>query len=124
MTTPPRFSTLDRLRAALRSRREAAGVSQSELARRLGVNRSTVHDYESTDPGRQIDIPVGRLDAIGDAIGIRWALLELPAGSPSLDALTSEQIALLSDLIGVLPRLDDAAASEVARFIRFRAPQS
>ena len=55
--------------------RIARGVSQTELARRLGVNKQVISRYEETE---YQTVAISRLQEILDAIGIK-ALVTLSA---------------------------------------------
>ena len=54
-----------RLRAAVRARREGAGLTQHALARRLGATRTQVARMESGHPSASIDLMVRALLASG-----------------------------------------------------------
>lgn len=50
----------------IKEARKAAGLTQSELAEKLGVNRATVSKYESGD----IDISIRQLARIAEILGV------------------------------------------------------
>lgn len=66
--TLPRWTVADRLRKA----REDAGLDQAELAKRIGVARSTVSNYEGskTSPRK----PILRLWAMETEVPLEWLL--------------------------------------------------
>ncbi len=53
------------LRRAVRTRREEAGLTQTELAERLGSSQSRVAKLEGTDPAVSLDLLVRALLAMG-----------------------------------------------------------
>jgi transcriptional regulator with XRE-family HTH domain len=55
------------IRITLRDAREAAGLTQAELADRAGVRQATISDIE-TGKSTRIDLPI--LDAICDVLGV------------------------------------------------------
>jgi ribosome-binding protein aMBF1 (putative translation factor) len=73
--TLPRIERLDQIAPFVTKMRIAKGVSQAELARRLGVSRQVVSRYEETD---YQTVALVRLQEILDAIGIK-ALVTLVA---------------------------------------------
>lgn len=69
----------------LRSAREAAGISQADIARKLGISRAAISQWEANDTNPDI----GRFGAIADAYGVAvdWlvtglASRALPAAEP------------------------------------------
>lgn len=50
----------------IREARKAAGITQDELAKKLGVNRATISKYETG----AIDLPSSQLQRLADALGI------------------------------------------------------
>jgi ribosome-binding protein aMBF1 (putative translation factor) len=73
--TLPRVERLDRIAPFIARMRIAKGVSQTELARRLGVSKQVVSRYEETE---YQTVAIARLQEILDAIGIK-ALVTLIA---------------------------------------------
>ncbi|HXJ43314.1 MAG TPA: SDR family NAD(P)-dependent oxidoreductase [Bryobacteraceae bacterium] len=73
--TLPHVERLDQIAPFVAKMRIAKGVSQTELARRLGVSKQVVSRYEETEY-QTVAIP--RLQEILDAIGIK-ALVTLSA---------------------------------------------
>ena len=73
--TFPNVERLDQIAPFVARMRIAKGVSQTELARRLGVSKQVVSRYEETE---YQTVAVSRLQEILDAIGIR-ALVTLSA---------------------------------------------
>jgi HTH-type transcriptional regulator / antitoxin HigA len=71
----PNVERLDQIAPFIARMRIAKGVSQTELARRLGVSKQVISRYEET--GYQT-VAVARLQEILDAIGIK-ALVTLSA---------------------------------------------
>ena len=57
----------------IRKTREAAGLTQSELAKRLGVSQPAVSRMENSTPG---DLTAGEIVALCDALGLTWSDFE------------------------------------------------
>jgi len=73
--TLPNVERVDQIAPFVAKMRIAKGVSQTELARRLGVSKQVVSRYEETE---YQTVAVSRLQEILDAIGIK-ALITLSA---------------------------------------------
>src|SRR5947209_7198043 len=73
--TLPNVERLDQIAPFIAKMRIAKGVSQTELARRLGVSKQVVSRYEETE---YQTVAISRLQEILDAIGIK-ALVSLRA---------------------------------------------
>jgi ribosome-binding protein aMBF1 (putative translation factor) len=73
--TLPNVERLDQIAPFVAKMRIAKGVSQTELARRLGVSKQVVSRYEETE---YQTVAISRLQEILDAIGIK-ALVTLTA---------------------------------------------
>ena len=71
----PNVERLDQIAPFVAKMRIAKGVSQTELARRLGVSKQVVSRYEETE---YQTVAIARLQEILDAIGIK-ALVTLSA---------------------------------------------
>ncbi len=67
----PKIDRLDEIAPLIVKLRIAKGVSQTELANRLGVTKQVISRYEETD---YQTVGVGRLQEILDAIGIKTAV--------------------------------------------------
>jgi HTH-type transcriptional regulator/antitoxin HigA len=67
----PKIDQLDQIAPFISKLRIAKGVSQTELARRLGVSKQVVSRYEESD---YQTVGIGRLQEILDAIGIKTAV--------------------------------------------------
>jgi len=65
--TLPRFDRLDQIAPFIVKIRIAKGVSQTELARRLGVSKQAISRYEESD---YQTVAISKLQEILDAIGI------------------------------------------------------
>jgi y4mF family transcriptional regulator len=85
------LSTHD-IASAVRGRRMELGVTQADLARRAGLSRKWVYDFESGKPSAEL----GRVLAVLDVLGLHLevgAAAETPAGDPAavdLDQLLEE----------------------------------
>ena len=66
--TLPHFERLDQIAPSIVKIRIAKGVSQTELARRLGVSKQVISRYEESD---YQTVAIARLQEILDAIGIK-----------------------------------------------------
>jgi HTH-type transcriptional regulator/antitoxin HigA len=66
--TLPRIERLDEIAPFVAKLRIAKGVSQTELARRLGVSKQVISRYEESD---YQTVAIARLQEILDAIGIK-----------------------------------------------------
>ena len=64
----PQMERLDRIAPFISRIRIAKGVSQTELARRLGVSKQVISRYEESD---YQTVAIARLQEILDAIGIK-----------------------------------------------------
>jgi HTH-type transcriptional regulator/antitoxin HigA len=73
--TLPTVERLDQIAPFIAKMRIAKGISQTELARRLGVSKQVVSRYEETE---YQSVAISRLQEILDAIGVR-ALVTLTA---------------------------------------------
>src|SRR5207248_10760005 len=71
----PKIDRLDQIAPFIAKFRIAKGVSQTELARRLGVSKQVVSRYEETE---YQTVAISRLQEILDAIGVK-ALVTLSA---------------------------------------------
>jgi Predicted transcriptional regulator len=67
----PRIERLDQIAPFIAKIRIAKGVSQTELARRLGVSKQVISRYEESD---YQTVGIARLQEILDAIGIKTAV--------------------------------------------------
>ena len=70
--TLPRFERLDQIAPSIVKIRIAKGVSQTELARRLGVSKQVISRYEESD---YQTVAIARLQEILDAIGVKTAVI-------------------------------------------------
>jgi putative transcriptional regulator len=79
--------TLRQIVAAARSRRHELGWSQGELARRLGVSRTWVQEFESARGGASIDSVLRALGELGVSLSIDddRTTGEAPSDRPDLD---------------------------------------
>lgn len=68
---------------AVRGRRTDLGLSQDELARRAGVSRKWVSEFEAGNPTAKIGLVIRVLEALG----LRLAFVEdaTPIGTSSVD---------------------------------------
>ena len=73
--TLPNVERLDQIAPFIAKMRIAKGISQTELAKRLGVSKQVVSRYEETD---YQTVAISRLQEILDAIGVT-ALVTLTA---------------------------------------------
>ncbi len=71
----PNVERLDQITPSIAKMRIAKGISQTELAKRLGVSKQVVSRYEETE---YQTVAISRLQEILDAIGVK-ALVTLTA---------------------------------------------
>ena len=64
----PRLERLDQIAPLITKIRIAKGLSQTELARRIGISKQVVSRYEESD---YQTVAIGRLQEILEAIGIK-----------------------------------------------------
>lgn len=67
----PEIERLDQIAPFITKLRIAKGISQTELARRLGISKQVISRYEESD---YQTVGVGRLQEILDAMGIKAAV--------------------------------------------------
>ena len=68
----PRMERLDEIAPFISKMRIAKGVSQTELARRLGVSKQVISRYEESD---YQTVAITRLQEILDAIGVKTLVI-------------------------------------------------
>ncbi len=68
----PRMERLDEIAPFISKIRIAKGVSQTELARRLGVSKQVISRYEESD---YQTVAITRLQEILDAIGVKTLVI-------------------------------------------------
>lgn len=82
-------ATLRQIIATARSRRRELGWSQGELARRLGVSRTWVQEFEASEGGASIDTVLRALGELGISLSIEIPGAANPTptqeGQPDLD---------------------------------------
>jgi len=87
---PKRVRTINDAANAIRGRRLELGLSQSELARRAGVSRKWVNEFEAGKPAAELYLVLRVLAAVG----LRLALDATPepdhGAGLDLDALLEE----------------------------------
>lgn len=75
---------------AIRGRRVEFGLSQSELARRAGVSRKWVNEFEAGKPSAELHLVMRVLDAVGLRLAIESTPDADPVAGIDLDALLEE----------------------------------
>jgi transcriptional regulator with XRE-family HTH domain len=86
----------------IRQQRTAAGLSQAQLAARVGLTTQQVHKYERGETG----IPVARLQHIAEALEVRMAtLFGEDAATPSqpAEAMSARRVIEASRHIAAIP---------------------
>lgn len=86
--------------ARIRAFREAAGVTQAELGRRLGVGQSAVQKWEA---GTR-DLSVTDLERLADAIGLSPALFVAGRADAVVYAAKLNAVADMQDALAALSR--------------------
>ncbi len=79
--------TLHQIVAAARGRRRDLGWTQEELARRAGVSRTWVHDFERGGGGASIEAVLRVLDILGLPLSLARELPDSGSAEIDLDAL-------------------------------------
>lgn len=80
----------------IRALREALGMTQTQLAARLGVARQTVDDLERAEAGRRITLE--SLDRLAQALGCRVVYAVVPERG-SLDDLRRQRALALAEAL-------------------------
>ena len=77
---------------AVRGRRLDLGLSQAELARRTGVSRKWINEFEAGKPNAEIGIVIRVVEELGLElmINIGDSSVTSPVGTVDLDALLAE----------------------------------
>ena len=70
MTNAIRLQTIGTLAGITRGRRLALGLSQAEVAARLGVSRKWIYEFEGGRPRAEL----GLVLALLDALGLEWTV--------------------------------------------------
>lgn len=112
----------------IRKARKERGITQQELAQRLGVNRATISKYESG----QISIPLSQALAIAEALDMAFFDLSpelLPENVETkqssfevyLNHLSRKENRILNDLVTDYQTLNIAGMEEAARSVNIIA---
>lgn len=83
---PPRTTLAQYVAARVAHKRRQAGWTQDDLARAVGVNRSTITRFES---GETVDPPLSLIDRIATALGVPVSDL-VPSAPPDRTAPPNE----------------------------------
>jgi y4mF family transcriptional regulator len=89
-----RISTIRDVAVTVRGRRTDLGLSQAELARRAGVSRKWISEFEAGKPTAEFGLAIRVLDELGialDLISGEDADPSRTANQVDLDALLDEQ---------------------------------
>ena len=78
----------------LRAVREALGITQTQLAKRLNISRQSVQDFESAEVERRITLE--SLDRVARALGCRMVYAVVPEEG-SLDDIRTRRAELIAD---------------------------
>jgi HTH-type transcriptional regulator/antitoxin HipB len=85
-----RTRSINDVAAAVRGRRKDLGLNQAELARRVGVSRKWIYEFEGGKPKAEFALVLRVLDELGLTLDINDAPI-LPAPNVvNLDALLDE----------------------------------
>lgn len=71
----------------IRERREAMGLTQSDLAERSGVSRVRISHLES---GRVFDMSFGKVTALLEAVGMSVRVADTPLARPVFEEIRRE----------------------------------
>jgi HTH-type transcriptional regulator/antitoxin HipB len=85
-----RATSLRTLAAAVRGRRLDLGLSQAELARRAGVSRQWVNEFEAGKPAAELALVLRLLDALALELTVAPRSGETPRAPTDLDALLED----------------------------------
>jgi transcriptional regulator with XRE-family HTH domain len=109
-----------RLRRRIIALRTARGLSPADLARAVGVAKTTVMEWEGTsaNPDRRALPKVSNLDRLGKVLGTKWVLIEIPREAPDPVDLDDQQEALIATLFLKLPKLKGDRAADAADLLR------
>ena len=108
--------------AALRAAREAAGLSQAEMARRIGCIRNQLYE---TELGKRLAFPVSRVLEIATRTGLLNAapLMALAATERGIDEgmladCRPDAVEVLLDLLLLLPTLPRKKVAALKRLLQ------
>ena len=90
----------------IRQMRKAAGVTQEQLANKLGVNRATISKYESG----QIEPTISMLETIASVLGVH--IFDLVGSGDELDRYAHDVAKTQTDVRGMYDSLSAAEKSE------------
>ena len=76
--------------AAVRGRRQDLGLSQAELARRVGVSRKWIYEFEGGKPKAEIELVLRVLDQLGLTLDIDDSPTPPSLNAVDLDAVLEE----------------------------------
>jgi HTH-type transcriptional regulator / antitoxin HipB len=76
--------------AAVRGRRQDLGLSQAELARRVGVSRKWIYEFEGGKPKAEIALVLRVLDQLGLTLDIDDSPTPPSLNAVDLDAVLEE----------------------------------
>jgi HTH-type transcriptional regulator / antitoxin HipB len=82
-----RISTIRDIAAAVRGRRTDLGLSQAELARRAGVSRKWISEFEAGKPTAELGLVIRVLDELG-------IMLDLTSGEEAAPSRTAQRVDL------------------------------
>jgi y4mF family transcriptional regulator len=82
--------TISDIANAVRGRRLQLGMSQDALARRAGVSRKWIYEFEAGKPGAELRIVLVVLEALGMRLALGAAPVSEAAGGVDLDALLDD----------------------------------
>jgi y4mF family transcriptional regulator len=85
-----RVNSIKDLAAAVRGRRKEFGLSQAELAQRVGVSRKWIYEFEGSKPKAEFGLVLRVLDELALALDVSDAVARRPVGVVDLDAVLDE----------------------------------
>jgi HTH-type transcriptional regulator/antitoxin HipB len=85
-----RINAIRDVAAAVRGRRLDAGMSQADLARRAGVSRKWVYEFEAGKPAAELGLVLRVLDALDLELDLSPRAERADQQTTDLDALLAE----------------------------------
>jgi HTH-type transcriptional regulator/antitoxin HipB len=82
--------TISDVANVVRGRRTGLGLGQGDLARRAGVSRKWIYEFEAGKPGAELRLVLAVVEALGLRLSVDPAPTEEPSGAADLDAFLDD----------------------------------